>query len=265
MFVSIITVNFNNSVGLKKTIQSVIDQNYNNFEYIIIDGGSTDGSKEIIEDYKNKITHYISEPDKGIYDAMNKGIKQSTGDYCLFLNSGDYFINNKVLSNIFKGKIYVEDLLIGRQKYIAPNGKISKSPYIRTTELDISYFISSTLPHQATFIKRELLLQCGMYNTNYHIVSDWIFWIESIVKRKCSVGVLPYYVSFMEQGGVSNDMSKCYREMEKYLSECLYEGSLKWSDLFLCAKQSRGYILATRSKFSGIITRILVWFNKYHK
>ena len=263
MTLSIITVNFNNKEGLKKTIQSVVNQKYDNFEYIVIDGASTDGSINVIEENKDKITYYVSEPDKGIYDAMNKGIKQAKGKYCLFLNSGDYFINKDTLTDIFNGQTYTEDLLIGRQKYVDRNGKITKSPYLRISELNMPYFISSTLPHQATFIKKELLLQCGMYNTDYRIVSDWIFWIEAIVKQKCSVKILPEYVSFMEKGGVSNDMSKCYNEMELYLSDCLRDGSLKWSDIFLCAKQSRNYIIARRNKFGNFIQSILVKFNKH--
>ena len=263
MTLSIITINFNNKEGLKKTIRSVVNQIYDNFEYIVIDGASTDGSVNVIEENKDKITYYVSEPDKGIYDAMNKGIKQAKGEYCLFLNSGDCFINDNTLADIFNGRTYTKDLLIGRQKYVDSNGKITKSPYLRTTEMDMSFFISSTLPHQATFIKKELLLQCGMYNTNYRIVSDWIFWIEAIVKQKCSVKTLPEYVSLMEIGGVSNDMSKCHKEMELYLSDCLKDGSLKWADIFICAKQSRNYVIATRNKIGIFIQNILVKFNKH--
>lgn len=263
MILTIITVNYNNIKGIKKTIQSVVNQTYDNFEYIVIDGASTDGSVQVIEENKDKITYYVSEPDKGIYDAMNKGIKLAKGKYCLFLNSGDYFINEKTLTDIFNKKTYTEDLLIGRQKYIGNNGKITKSPYIRVSELNMPYFISSTLPHQATFIKKELLLQCGMYNTNYHIVSDWIFWIEAIIKQQCSIKILPQYVSFMEKGGISNDMSKCYNEMELYLNDCLKKGYLSWRDIFLCAKQSRNYVLARRNKFGDFIQKFLVWLNKY--
>lgn len=263
MLVSIITINFNNKSGLSKTLQSVIGQKYDNFEYIVIDGASTDGSKDIIESHRDKITYYLSEPDKGIYDAMNKGIRQAKGKYCLFLNSGDYFINENTLATIFNERSYTEDILIGRQKYIGANGKETKSPVLRASELDMPYFISSTLPHQATFIKKEILLQCGMYNTNYRIVSDWIFWIEAIVKHNCTIRILPEFVSYMEQGGVSNDMSKCYDEMKRYLNECLQNGSLDWNDIFLCAKQSRNYVIAKRNKLGDLIQKTLVWFNKY--
>lgn len=263
MHLSIITINFNNKEGLKKTIPSVVNQKYDNFEYIVIDGASTDGSVKVIEENKDKITYYVSESDKGIYDAMNKGIKQAKGEYCLFLNSGDYFINKNTLSEIFNKHTYSEDLLIGRQCYIDSNGKKTKSPYLRISELNMSYFISSTLPHQATFIKKKLLLQCGMYRTDYSIVSDWIFWIEAIIKHKCSIKLLPQYISFMEKGGISNDMSKCYNEMELYLNNCLQDGTLKWSDIFLCAKQSNAFVIAKRNTFGEFTQKLLIWFNKY--
>ena len=97
MKLSIITINFNNHDGLQKTINSVIAQTWKDFEWIIIDGGSTDGSKNLIEQYDKYITYWISESDKGIYNAMNKGIKIARGDYLQFLNSGDYFYNEKVI------------------------------------------------------------------------------------------------------------------------------------------------------------------------
>ncbi|WP_291275238.1 glycosyltransferase, partial [Flavobacterium sp.] len=98
--ISVITVNYNNDNGLKKTIESVINQTYKNFEFIIIDGGSTDQSSEIIKNYQDKINYWVSEPDKGVYSAMNKGIKVANGDFLIFMNSGDVFINENVLQNV---------------------------------------------------------------------------------------------------------------------------------------------------------------------
>ena len=265
MRISVITVNFNNKNGLIKTIESVLEQTYKNIEYIIIDGNSTDGSKDVIENIKEHLSYCVSEKDNGIYDAMNKGIKQATGDYCLFLNSGDFFVNKNVLSQIFFNKTYSNDLLIGRQKFINEKGKISESPYIRVQELDMAYFITSTLPHQATFIKRNTLVEYGMYNTNYRIVADWIFWIEAIVKHKCSIKLLPEHISYMEKGGISNDMSNCYNEMEKYLTICQQEGYLKWEDIFTISKQARNYVIAKRNKISDYILKAIIWVNKYKK
>lgn len=265
MKISIITVNYNNKKGLARTIESVLQQTFTNIEYIVIDGASTDGSVDIIKENKERITYWVSEKDGGIYDAMNKGILQATGNYCLFLNSGDFFINKDVLTKLFLDVMECEeDILIGRQKFISNSGKISKSPIIKVAELDMQYFISSTLPHQATFIKRDLLFKCGLYNENYRIVADWVFWIEAIVKNKCTVKVIPHYISYMEQGGVSNDMSKCYHEMERYLGDCLADGTLTWTDIFTCSKQSRNYVISNRNKLSSWFFKLLVWFNKYH-
>lgn len=99
--ISIITINYNNKVGLKKTIESVIQQDFNSFEFIVIDGGSTDGSYDVIQEYRNYIDYWVSEPDKGIYNAMNKGITIARGEYCNFMNSGDFFYDKNVLSSIF--------------------------------------------------------------------------------------------------------------------------------------------------------------------
>ena len=98
--ISIITVNYNDREGLKKTIESVINQTWQDFEFIIIDGGSTDGSREVIEQYKDKIDYWISEPDKGIYNAMNKGIKAASGEFLLFLNSGDRLIDKNITEKV---------------------------------------------------------------------------------------------------------------------------------------------------------------------
>ena len=110
---SIITVNYNNKDGLKKTIESVIHQSYRDFEYIIIDGGSTDGSAELLKEYSDKITYWVSEPDKGIYNGMNKGIAKATGDYLNFMNSGDCFYADDVLQHVADYN-YNADFIVGR-------------------------------------------------------------------------------------------------------------------------------------------------------
>ena len=101
MKLSVITINYNNKEGLKKTIESVVSQIYQDFEYIVVDGGSTDGSIDIIREYDKHIDFWISEPDRGIYNAMNKGIKFSHGEFCLFLNSGDCLLSSTSISQVF--------------------------------------------------------------------------------------------------------------------------------------------------------------------
>lgn len=117
MRISIITINYNNIQGLKNTLSSVLEQDYNNIEYIVIDGGSTDGSKELLVAKANELHYWVSERDKGLYNAMNKGITQSTGDYLIFMNSGDVFFNKHVLSAIFVNRKYEADILYGNTVY----------------------------------------------------------------------------------------------------------------------------------------------------
>jgi len=118
---SIITVNLNNAEGLRKTIESVVTQTFTDFEYIIIDGGSTDGSVEIIKLYADKITYWVSEPDKGIYNGMNKGIMVAKGEYCQFLNSGDWLVNENVLKEVFADvDIVYGDLKIPNGNFFIP-------------------------------------------------------------------------------------------------------------------------------------------------
>ena len=173
--ISIITINLNNKDGLKRTIESVINQTkFDIIEYIIIDGGSTDGSVDLIKQYQDKISYWVSEKDTGIYNAMNKGIDASTGEYSLYLNSGDYLYTNDVIEKIMdkldKDIVYGNEWKInGRvndpfewckgtlkyQWYTAnkTNGFLSKYPD-KLTEM---FFKTTALPHQSTFIKTELL------------------------------------------------------------------------------------------------------------
>ena len=109
---SVITINFNNAIGLEKTIKSVIEQKFTDFEFVIIDGDSSDGSKEIIKKYSNKISYWVSEKDKGIYNAQNKGIERAIGEYCLFLNSGDYLVDTTVFQTVFSEK-RTQDIIYG--------------------------------------------------------------------------------------------------------------------------------------------------------
>lgn len=187
---SIISVNFNNAKGLKNTIESVLSQTYTDYEYIIIDGGSNDESKAIIEQHSNSLTYWCSERDGGIYFGMNKGLEHAIGEYVIFLNSGDCFVNSKVLEQVFSDTNYTEDLIVGRQLFVMKSGRHSKSRRIFPHEIDSFFFLGNTLPHQCTFIKRLLFNKLGQYCTDYKIVSDWIFGIGLSLNRKLLSDVL---------------------------------------------------------------------------
>lgn len=182
VLISIITINYNNLAGLKKTMNSVLGQSFKNFEYIVIDGGSTDGSTAYIESQSEKIDYWVSEPDRGIYNAMNKGIKVATGEYLLFLNSGDHFYESSILEKNFRF-IKEYDLIYFNLKVISDKTEyIKSSPYY----LVFSYFIKDTLPHPATFISTSLFKKAGYYDESLKIVSDWKFFVESVCKFNAS-------------------------------------------------------------------------------
>lgn len=202
--VSIITVNLNNAGGLKQTLNSVVNQNFSNYEYIIIDGASTDKSSDIINESLDHITIYICEPDTGIYEAMNKGIKKAKGEYCLFLNSGDWLINDNVLTNCFS-KNQVADILIGGCN-VSREGTIIHT-YKSTSEISLLSFYKTTIPHQSTFIKRELFKKLGLYNELYKIHADYEFWIRSIIQHNCSVNVIDVIVSDYNIDGISSKVT----------------------------------------------------------
>jgi glycosyltransferase involved in cell wall biosynthesis len=196
---SIITVNLNNASGLDRTIGSIVSQTFIDYESIVIDGGSTDGSVKIIKEFNDTISYWVSEPDKGIYNAMNKGILQAQGEYCMFLNSGDYLADNNVLSTIFEDKSYQEEVLYG---------DISSYPiikYIKPAErLTLMTFLYSTIPHQSCFIKTKLLHQRGLYNENLKIASDLEFWLKTIVLTGVSYKYLNILVSIRDMNGISD-------------------------------------------------------------
>jgi glycosyltransferase involved in cell wall biosynthesis len=168
---SIITINKNNSFGLEKTIQSVVKQTFKNYEYIVIDGASEDKSLEIIKKYSDKINFWISESDSGIFNAMNKGIKKSSGDYCLFLNSGDWIIDKMTLQNVFAEISEIEESDIYYSDCLNSDNSVTFFPKILT----INHLIINHISHQNTIIKRELFIWHGFYDEQLKIASDWGF------------------------------------------------------------------------------------------
>jgi glycosyltransferase involved in cell wall biosynthesis len=237
MKLSIITINFNDKTGLEKTIKSVIDQTFENFEYLVIDGGSTDGSVDVIKNNAEKISYWVSEPDKGIYNAMNKGIAKATGEYCLFLNSGDYLIDRKVLQKVFENN-YREDILYGDLRYQAESGQFSET--IFPEKITFSQFISSFLPHPCTFIKKKCFDIAGVYDEKYTIVADWAFMAKAVGKHNCTTRHIPLFVSCHMLGGISSDpqhKKKNFNQREDFLRSefpAFYEDYIELQRSRLC-------------------------------
>ncbi len=209
---SIITINYNNKAGLSNTIKSVINQSCKDYEYIIIDGNSTDGSVELIKKYARILSYWTSEKDKGIYHAMNKGIVQAHGDYCIFMNSGDCFHDNNVLNSLAS---YQEDIICGKMikgDALIPSGH--HKPTISLVDL-----MRGSLPHQAMVIKRELL-QKHPYDERYRILSDWKFSIETIIFDNCTFRNIDLIIADYDTNGISSNSNGLLpKERELILNE----------------------------------------------
>lgn len=212
---SVITINYNNKEGLHHTIRSVVEQNFDDYEYIVIDGGSTDGSVEIINEYADKINYWVSEKDRGIYHAMNKGIKHAHGEYSVFLNSGDRFYDNNVLNHI-SNLGFEEDILVGKIVSEFDDKYLFDSP---SRPITLYYLYSATVPHQSSFIKTELL-RLYPYDEELKIVSDWKFYVQAIIMHNCSVKYVDVNVARFDVFGVSTtNPDRMWKEKEKVLSE----------------------------------------------
>ena len=201
--ISIITVNLNNLEGLKKTMTSVLEQSSNEYEYIIIDGGSTDGSREFIQIHDHKIQHWVSEPDKGIYNAMNKGIKAASGEYLLFLNSGDWLHNKNILSRVSP---YLTDcdVLYGNMVKVFADGREYVDKGLNGKELCLKDFIEGTINHSSSFLKRRLFSKYGLYDEDLKIVSDWKHYLIALGLNNAVVSYLDYPFSYFNMEGISN-------------------------------------------------------------
>lgn len=222
---SIITVNYNNKEGLRKTIESVIHQTYSDFEFIVIDGGSTDGSVEVLKEYDAQIDYWVSEPDGGIYQGMNKGIKKAIGDYLNFMNSGDCFYATDILEKVshYNSKA---DFIVGKDYHYNTETRQGHAS-IQPSRLTMIHFFIATLDHQSSFIKRELFND-SLYDEGHRLVSDWIFYTEKIVKEQKQVQFIPDIICRREEGGLSEQQrEKNRKEINEYLHQLLPYGVYK--------------------------------------
>ena len=214
MKLSIITINYNNKAGLQRTIDSVICQTWHDFEWIVIDGGSTDGSKQLIEQYQSHFAYWCSEPDNGVYHAMNKGITHAKGEYLLFLNSGDALYDDNVLQK-------VDDVHSSADIISGQAARMDTNELLRHYDKNLlMQLYHDTLNHQATLIKRDLFKDT-CYDENLKIVSDWKFWLEAILWKKASVDVVDVIVTKQDMTGISSDQKKEYEERECVLQQLM--------------------------------------------
>lgn len=210
---SIITIVKNGKDVIEKTIQSVISQTCKDFEYIVIDGASDDGTYDVIKKYNDQITHLISEKDSGIGDAFNKGIKYSSGDWILFLNGGDFFAENTVLQQISPHLVQDEtiDIVYGQSCIVNTSNKILKTIGNKNYKNKIRW--EMPFPHQATFHRRLLFDTYGPFDTSYKIAVDYEFLLRI---PNIKAVFVPVVVSNMLAGGVSmSNLASALHELRR--------------------------------------------------
>ncbi len=200
IFFSIITINYNNHFGLERTIQSVVSQSFKSYEFIVIDGGSNDGSIASISSRASKIHYWVSESDHGVYHAMNKGWKKANGHYCIFLNSGDVFADNEVLKHVYELTDSTSDLVYGCHLWESHAG----ARWNPKKDFKFRDIMDHTpISHQATFIKKSLLVKVGGFKTDYIIISDWGVLIDSLLSN-AKLQKISLDVCIADEAGVSN-------------------------------------------------------------
>ena len=202
MKLSIITVNLNNLEGLKRTYESVVCQTFTDYEWLVIDGGSTDGSREFIEQHQDKFAYWCSEPDKGIYNAMNKGIVRAKGEYLNFMNSGDCFASEETLTGVFD-KERKADILYGYVTNRVINGEFHHSSLMKQVVCWYDLFLY-TIPHQGAFIRKTMFTIVGLYEEKCKIVADWKWFVVAILIHKASYEFIPYKIAVMQEVGISS-------------------------------------------------------------
>lgn len=258
MLFSIITINYNNQKGLRHTIDSVVSQTCHDYEYIIIDGGSTDESVDVIKENQDKITYWVSEKDKGIYHAMNKGIAKAHGNYCIFMNSGDEFFTSKVLE-IVSTHLHGEDIVVGKVVSMRDNSIIFNPP---DREISLYYLYSGTIPHQSSFIRLELQKKY-LYDESLKIVSDWKFFLQSVIIYNCSIKYIEEIISKFDLDGISTSNPEAmWKEKESVLKE-LFPARLLADYKQMKSSECLTQSLTPQLRKNYVLDRILFNFGKY--
>lgn len=266
MKLTVITVCRNNLQGLRRTYRSVVEQTARSeFEWIIIDGDSTDGTKEWLAAHDSEIDRWISEPDTGIYNAMNKGVRLASGDYCLFINSGDYLFSLNAIADASKFLDNTTDFIYTDLDVYTPQKK-RHNLWIYPDKLSAVYLKRGSLPHPSTLI-RSNLLKNDPYNEKNKIVSDWEFFYRQIVLKNATYKKISGTISTFVLDGISSDYGNAIRQQlivygqitPNILKEAIDESEtfqvlpLKNFNIFLL--KSKIFTLKTLSKIKKFLFR----------
>lgn len=244
MKISIITINLNNKEGLRKTINSVVSQTFTDYEFIIIDGKSTDGSLDVIDQYKDKISYWISEKDSGIYNAQNKGIRRAKGEYLYFLNSGDALYEVNTLKKIFASDPH--DAFICGSFYMERAGILEADTSYKDKDWHLAVYelFSGFLCHQAFFIHRNNFEKHGLYDESLKVVADWKLFFQAIAIEHQEVKYVNEFIVIYNMEGFSTQIggSVIYPEKLKVCSEFLNKDAVKRLERLYYLEQN-GFII----------------------
>ena len=259
MKVTIITVVYNNRDKIQDAIHSVLSQDYDDIEYVIVDGASTDGTVEVIQEaikkYSERIIKFVSEKDDGIYDAMNKGIRLANGDIIGMLNSDDLYINDNVISTVVKEflekKVYTifADLVYARADDLDKIVRYYSS--INFTPKKMAY---GWMPaHPTFFVKREVYKQFGLFKTDYMIAADYELIARFLVKNKVSYSYIPKVLVKMRVGGASTESLKSNWILNKEILRACKENYIDTNILKVLSKYPKKLMgLVSKGKFSSL-------------
>lgn len=272
MKLSIITINYNNAAGLKKTLDSVAAQTYTDFEHIIVDGNSTDDSVDIIRAYsqspianRHKI-QWLSEPDTGIYNAMNKGVHLAKGEYTLMLNSGDYLVDEHVVEYVIP-LLDGTDIIQGNTISMINNKQIVNKGYA-TSNISFIDVYSGHFLHQATFAKRILFEQYGYFDESYKMGGDTVFFMKTLGLGSASFAYKDINIAYFDTEGISASHSE-YWLRQRYLEDQMYDSLLPPRLLKSCKED--GNKIDTYNKISrhwlckkcmSAMLKIINWLDK---
>ena len=203
MKVSIITIAYNNLEGLKKTYESIRRQTFDDYEWLVIDGGSTDGTKQFLEEHDKELAYWCSEPDKGVYNAQNKGTAHAKGEYSIYMNSGDSFFADDVLEKIFEKGIDA-DIIYGKWMLIFEDGQTRLG--IAPEAVDLAYFFDDNMCHQSMLIRTEAVKN-RPYDESFRIYGDWDEWLALYLQGKTFERIDLIVCNFMVGGLSTGDLA----------------------------------------------------------
>ncbi|OHE09012.1 MAG: glycosyl transferase [Sulfurimonas sp. RIFOXYD12_FULL_33_39] len=238
MKVSIITVVRNNKECIKDAIESVLNQTYKDIEYIIIDGASSDGTVEIVQSYKDKISKFISESDRGLYDAMNKGLALASGDIVGILNSDDFYIDEFVIEKVVKEfeSLHV-DSVFADLVYVKPDNLDKTVRYYDSGHFNPQKFAYGWMPaHPTFFVKREVYEKYGLFRTDLKIASDFDILVRFLYTHKISYSYIKEVLIKMRTGGVSTNGFKSKIVLNKEILQVCRDNNIKTNLLKILSK-----------------------------